>query len=80
MEIEHKQEEVGPFLMKDVAGKKYQVTCTVKVMRELANEVWGPWIVESRQFKIGRRLVNPVQDGWFEISSNGTRLRPETKA
>ena len=80
MEIERKQEEVGPFLMKDATGKEYQIMCLVKVMREPANEGWGPWIVESRQFKSGRFLVNPVQDGWFEIASKGTRIRPEAKA
>ncbi len=79
MEIERKQEEVGPFLMRDLSGKKYQITCTVKIKREQDNEVWGPWIVESRQFKVGRKLVNPVQDGWFEIVSSCTRIRPETK-
>jgi hypothetical protein len=79
MDIERKQEEVGPFLMKDEAGKSYQVTCIVKVKREPKDGDWGPWIVESRQFKSGRLLVNPLQDGWFEVASKGIRIRPEVK-
>ncbi|OYT92319.1 MAG: hypothetical protein CFE43_08605 [Burkholderiales bacterium PBB3] len=83
MDIERKQEEVGPFVMKDATGKTYQIMCVVKVMREQSADSadgWGPWIVESRQFKSGRLLVNPVKDGWFELASKGTLIRPETKA
>ena len=79
MDIERKQEEVGPFLMKDANGKEYQIMCVVKVMREQAADGWGPWIVESRQFKSGRLLVNPSKDGWFELASKGTLIRPVTK-
>ena len=80
MAIERKQEEVGPFLMKDATGKEYQIMCVVKVVRSQTVEGWGPWTVESRQFKSGRLLVNPLKDGWFEVASKGTLIRPETKA
>lgn len=78
MDIERKQEEVGPFSMKDATGKKYQIMCVVKVVRNQTAEGWGPWTVESRQFKSGRLLVNPLKDGWFEVASKGTLIRPDS--
>jgi hypothetical protein len=77
MNQQRKTERYGAVPMRDDTGREYPVTSEADFMREQFQDgTWSEWMRTRVRFKIGGEPVNRLDDGWFEIASSRTRIRP----
>ena len=77
MKSERKIEPSKPVPMYDTENGVHQVVCFTTLVRfHLLDGTWTPWGVQMRRLMCGQTPVNQLEDGWYELASPGTRIRP----
>lgn len=79
MRTQRRIDRRGPYVMKDAQGNTYRVYRDVEQMRpELLADGPGPWLDGIGHLSTDRgEPVNELDDGWYEIVTRGTRIRPD---